>query len=185
MGGFSAKVDLLRYVLFPVALKLDLLTDHVGKILQDSNTVESYKIEEKGFIVCMISKVCSYLCPIPARSSPPCSQKQLQPHLPLLRKPPLLRPRSLHPLPRLLLRLHNQVYSQVACLLHLRLRVLPLPPQPPQRPPLLSMRALVWPWAQSELHRLRRWRAWVLRDLRSTLLCVPPSTTRNVLLNTS
>ena len=28
-----------------------------GKVLADANTVESYKIEEKGFIVCMISKV--------------------------------------------------------------------------------------------------------------------------------
>ena len=36
--------------------------DNTGKILQDDKTVESYKIEEKGFIVCMTQKV--YCLPV-------------------------------------------------------------------------------------------------------------------------
>lgn len=28
-----------------------------GKILKDEETVESYKIEEKGFVVCVVNKV--------------------------------------------------------------------------------------------------------------------------------
>lgn len=33
----------------------------IGKILKDEDTVESYKIEEKGFVVCVVNKVCSLL----------------------------------------------------------------------------------------------------------------------------
>lgn len=45
-----------------------------GKILQDANTVESYKIEEKGFIVCMTAKP-----KIPAVSSSSSTSKSFTP----------------------------------------------------------------------------------------------------------
>ncbi len=35
-----------------------MLTTRPGKILKDEDTVESYKIEEKGFVVCVVNKVC-------------------------------------------------------------------------------------------------------------------------------
>ena len=50
------------YMTLPTRLHLHdvIILKHLsstGKILQDANTVDSYKIEEKGFIVCMTSKV--------------------------------------------------------------------------------------------------------------------------------
>jgi UV excision repair protein RAD23 len=36
-----------------------LLTPLQGKILKDEETVGSYNIEEKGFVVCMVNKVCN------------------------------------------------------------------------------------------------------------------------------
>ncbi|KAI9657068.1 MAG: hypothetical protein M1821_003234 [Bathelium mastoideum] len=44
-----------------------------GKILQDGNTVESYNIEEKGFIVCMVSK------PKPAPAAAPSAAEPSTP----------------------------------------------------------------------------------------------------------
>ncbi len=42
----------------------------VGKILQDASTIESYSIEEKGFIVCMVGKVGISLRPLFATTKP-------------------------------------------------------------------------------------------------------------------
>lgn len=64
MGSQVPKAHLLRYVeLLKLGLWLscveekEKLISPPGKILKDEDTVETYKIEEKGFVVCMVNKV--------------------------------------------------------------------------------------------------------------------------------
>jgi hypothetical protein len=78
-GSFTAEVD----------FDSRLAYKHLGKILQDGNTVESYKIEEKGFIVCMIQKVwcLPFILLLFLTVNSPRLHPPLPPLLPLLQKP--------------------------------------------------------------------------------------------------
>ena len=63
MGPQGPEAYLLRYALgyppkTPASAFHSVLTSStIGKILKDDDTVETYKIEEKGFVVCMVNKV--------------------------------------------------------------------------------------------------------------------------------
>lgn len=90
---FWYAVHLLNWEELVALLSVKLM--FLGKILQDINTVESYSIEEKGFIVCMISKVEDpeylrkfkwYLQPMkpkaPAATNPTASSSTVPPSTP-------------------------------------------------------------------------------------------------------
>ncbi len=57
MGAQAPEAHLLRYALRSAARASSTADDATGKILKDEDTVESYKIEEKGFVVCVVNKV--------------------------------------------------------------------------------------------------------------------------------
>jgi hypothetical protein len=56
MGAQSAKAHLFRYV-GPGQAVFSTTNVDPGKILKDDETVGSYNIEEKGYVVCMVNKV--------------------------------------------------------------------------------------------------------------------------------
>merc|ERR1712093_594101 len=139
-----------------------------GKILQDAHTVESYNIEEKGFIVCMVSK------PKAAPASAASSSKA-PPSTPA---PPVAASTPAPP----------QAPAQSTS----STPAIPATPSPAgsgaapaafrqhQAEPHLVSR-----WVLSVPRKSPRWRAWVSRDHKSMLLCVPPSTIQSVLLSIS
>lgn len=68
MGAKAAEADSRWYVLEISAIQYQggrktFADQTTGKILKDEDTVESYKIEEKGFVVCVVNKVNTILSP--------------------------------------------------------------------------------------------------------------------------
>jgi hypothetical protein len=102
---------------------LQTLIGEIGKILQDANTIESYSIEEKDFIVCMVSRVCATVTPLDCVLANHLRSHQRRP-LPRQVKPP---PRHRLPPPlRLLLLLLHPHHRQLPRLLRVHRHLLPL-----------------------------------------------------------
>jgi UV excision repair protein RAD23 len=146
-----------------------------GKILQDENTIESYSIEEKGFIVCMTTKVGSssaienhVIKDLLILHSPKSSHQNPR-NRQLLRS--LSRPLQCQRLLRNLQ--HPQRHNHLP---RLRQRLA-------QQPRLVELSTTQMPWLSviSAMLLSQTWRRWVFRVIKSTEPCVLLSSTRTVL----
>lgn len=151
-----------------------------GKILQDSNTVESYNIQG-GYIVCMVSKVgLLRIAMCKSASNLHYSQKSHPLHLRQKNQQPQLPPPLLH-LPLLLHQLRQQVHRIPPPFLQLLHQLAPELRNLP-RHLLLRLDLLL---VLSVLRLSQIWSLWVSQDRRLRLLCAPLFSTLTVLSNTS
>lgn len=175
MGSETPKADILWFVDLSTTQRF-LMVDHsIGKILKDDDTVASYNIEEKGFVVCMISKVgvCSSASNVPGSSSYNFSRRKSLRHPPL-HKSPYLQLRQLR-LRQLLLH-HLLPLSRNLRSPQAKTPCQPLQPHNEQRTPLLqvvprqvaTLRGLLWERLDRRPSRI--WRQWASSGPRSRLL---------------
>ena len=152
-----------------------------GKILQDQNTVESYSIEEKGFIVCMVSKVTTSATHLSTAMLTLKRSPRLPRLVQLLRLPrphesPPHQPKELHKRPPLLPLRRRCPVSRPA---------MPPPPLHQLVPPLPLRRreaapSMIPQHLSSETREppsSQTWRAWAFPGRRSTRPCGQRSTT--------